>query len=104
LSSIGDSFRNFRTFKIRYAKLNYFATAENRAWNTCKERFVSVFSLVLERVRPMMRSVFNGWGAVRMPKRFWAFLFGTEDAVPGDYVLALVATIGLMLAILAGMA
>ncbi len=36
-----------------------------------------------------------------MSKRFVAFLFGTEDAVPADYVLALVATLGLMLAILA---
>lgn len=51
----------------------------------------------------MIRPVFNGWGAVRMPKRFWAFLYGTEDAVPGDYVLALIATVGLMAAILMGM-
>lgn len=51
----------------------------------------------------MVHPVFNGWGAVRMPKRFWDFLYGTEDAVPGDYILALVATVGAMLAILAGM-
>lgn len=38
-----------------------------------------------------------------MPKRFRAFLRGTEDAVPGDYVLALIATVGLMAAIAAGM-
>ncbi len=35
-----------------------------------------------------------------MNKRVWDFLLGTEDAVPGDYILALVATLGLMLAIL----
>ena len=51
----------------------------------------------------MIRIVFNGWGAVRMPKRFWAFLLGTEDAVPGDYVLALVATFGMIAATLVGM-
>ena len=38
-----------------------------------------------------------------MSKRLRAMLFGTKDAVPGDYVLALVATLGLMLAILTGM-
>ena len=42
----------------------------------------------------------NGWGAVGMNKRVWDFILGTEDAVPGDYILALVATLGLMLAIL----
>jgi hypothetical protein len=36
-----------------------------------------------------------------MPKRLWDMLMGTEDAVPGDYVLALVAVIGLMIAVLA---
>lgn len=39
-----------------------------------------------------------------MPKRLWDMLMGTEDAVPGDYVLALVAVIGLMIAVLAGLA
>ena len=33
-----------------------------------------------------------------MPKRLRDFLLGTEDAVPGDYVLALVATVGMILA------
>ncbi len=37
-----------------------------------------------------------------MPKRLLDMLLGTEDAVPGDYILALVATIGLMLAVLVG--
>lgn len=37
-----------------------------------------------------------------MPKRLLDMLLGTEDAVPGDYVLALVATIGLMIAVLVG--
>jgi hypothetical protein len=67
------------------------------------ERFVSSFLLAFDGLAVIVATVFNGWGAVRMPKRFWAFLFGTEDAVPGDYILALVATVGLMLAILAGM-
>ena len=34
-----------------------------------------------------------------MPKRVRDFVLGTDDAVPGDYILALVATLGLMLAI-----
>ena len=38
-----------------------------------------------------------------MPKRLRALILGTEDAVPGDYVLALVGVIGLMIAVLAGM-
>lgn len=38
-----------------------------------------------------------------MPKRLRALLLGTEDAVPGDYILALVATAGLFLAVLLGM-
>jgi hypothetical protein len=38
-----------------------------------------------------------------MPKRLNDFLKGTAEAVPGDYVLALVATLGLMFAILVGM-
>ncbi len=38
-----------------------------------------------------------------MPKRLLDMLLGTEDAVPGDYILALVATIGLMIAVLVGM-
>lgn len=37
-----------------------------------------------------------------MPKRLRDMLLGTEDAVPGDYILALVAIFGLMLAVLAG--
>ena len=42
-------------------------------------------------------------GAGRMPKRLRAMLLGTEDAVPGDYVLALVAIIGVIAALLIGM-
>ena len=38
-----------------------------------------------------------------MPKRLRAMLKGSEDAIPGDYVVALAATLGLMAAILAGM-
>ncbi|MEM8803414.1 MAG: hypothetical protein AAFX07_07900 [Pseudomonadota bacterium] len=38
-----------------------------------------------------------------MPKRLLDMLQGNEDAVPGDYVLALVATVGLFLAVLIGM-
>ena len=37
-----------------------------------------------------------------MPKRLWDMLLGTEDAVPGDYILALVAIIGVMIAVLVG--
>ena len=43
------------------------------------------------------------WGAGEMPKRLRALLWGTADAVPGDYVMALVATIGIMAAIAIGM-
>ena len=35
-----------------------------------------------------------------MPKRLRDFLDGSSEAVPGDYVLALVAVLGLMAAIL----
>lgn len=42
----------------------------------------------------------NGWGADPMPRRLIAFLTGAEDAVPGDYVLALAATLGLMAALI----
>ena len=38
-----------------------------------------------------------------MTKRLRAFLLGTEDAVPGDYILALIATFGVMAAIVVGM-
>lgn len=38
-----------------------------------------------------------------MPKRLRDMLLGTEDAVPGDYVLALAATVGLMMAVLVEM-
>ncbi|MEM7753208.1 MAG: hypothetical protein AAF230_07325 [Pseudomonadota bacterium] len=37
-----------------------------------------------------------------MRKRFWDMVLGTEDAVPGDYVLVLVGVIGLMVAVLVG--
>ncbi len=36
----------------------------------------------------------------KMQKRLLDMLLGTEDAVPGDYVLALVAVVGLMVAVL----
>lgn len=36
-------------------------------------------------------------------KRLRAFLRGTSDAMPSDYVLALIATFGLMAAIFVGM-
>ena len=38
-----------------------------------------------------------------MSKRLRAFLLGTQDAMPSDYVLALIGTIGLMMAIVAGL-
>ncbi|MDJ0637265.1 MAG: hypothetical protein QNJ20_00410 [Paracoccaceae bacterium] len=37
-----------------------------------------------------------------MPKRLYDLLMGNEDAVPGDYVLALIATVLLMIAVIAG--
>ncbi len=37
-----------------------------------------------------------------MPKRLIGFIYGTEDAVPGDYVLALVGTLGMMIAVAVG--
>ena len=37
-----------------------------------------------------------------MPKRLKDMLLGTEDAVPGDYVFALIATILLMIAVIVG--
>lgn len=38
-----------------------------------------------------------------MPKRLRAMLLGTEDAVPGDYVLVLVAVVGVIAALVIGM-
>lgn len=38
-----------------------------------------------------------------MRKRLWDMLMGTGEAVPGDYILALVAVFGLMLAVLVGL-
>lgn len=38
-----------------------------------------------------------------MPKRLRAMLLGTEDAVPGDYVLGLVAVMGVIAAVVIGM-
>ena len=37
-----------------------------------------------------------------MPKRLRALILGTEDAVPGDYILLLLAVFGIMAAVLAG--
>ena len=67
------------------------------------ERIVSGFATGSHRADGYDPPCIEWLGAVRMPKRFWAFLYGTEDAVPGDYVLALIATVGLMAAILMGM-
>lgn len=41
-------------------------------------------------------------GAFDMSKRLRALLFGTADAVPGDYILLLMAVFGMMAAIIAG--
>jgi len=38
-----------------------------------------------------------------MRKRFRDMLQGNEDAVPGDYILAIVATVGVFLAVLIDM-
>ena len=38
-----------------------------------------------------------------MPKRLKSFLKGTEDAYPGDYLVAIVAVITIMLAVTAAM-
>ena len=38
-----------------------------------------------------------------MSKRLRAMIMGTEDAVPGDYVLAIVAVLGVMAAVVIGM-
>ena len=45
----------------------------------------------------------EGKGGHEMPKRLRAMLLGTEDAVPGDYVLGLVAVIGVIIALVIGM-
>jgi len=42
-----------------------------------------------------------GWGAGNMPRRFVAFMRGDPDAVPGDYLLAIVAVFGIMFALMA---
>jgi hypothetical protein len=38
-----------------------------------------------------------------MSKRLRAMLLGTDDAVPSDYVLGLVAVLGIIVAVLIGM-
>lgn len=40
-------------------------------------------------------------GLLEMSRRFVAFVRGEPDAVPGDYLLAIVAVVGIMLAVLA---
>jgi len=40
-------------------------------------------------------------GLFKMPKRFVSFLRGDPDAVPGDYLLAIVAVFGIMFAVMA---
>ncbi|NNL19439.1 MAG: hypothetical protein HKP37_11925 [Boseongicola sp.] len=40
-------------------------------------------------------------GLLKMPRRFVAFVKGEPDAVPGDYLLAIVAVVGIMFAVLA---
>ena len=43
----------------------------------------------------------KGLGGYFMPKRFVDFLTGDPDAVPGDYILAIVAVMGMIFATLA---
>ncbi|MCV6594580.1 MAG: hypothetical protein OIF48_16645 [Silicimonas sp.] len=38
-----------------------------------------------------------------MPKRLRAMILGTDDAVPGDYVLGLIAVLGVIVAVIVGM-
>ena len=38
-----------------------------------------------------------------MPRRLRALLFGTKDAVPGDYVLMIIAVLGVMVALVVGL-
>ena len=40
-------------------------------------------------------------GGCFMPKRFVAFVRGDPDAIPGDYLLAIVAVVGMILATVA---
>jgi hypothetical protein len=84
-------------------KLYYFASAENQGKLGRINALFPISGLADAGPALMMIDVFNGWGAVRMPKRFRDFLLGTADAVPGDYVLALVATLGMMLAVMVSM-
>lgn len=39
-----------------------------------------------------------------MPKRLRDLILGTEDAMPGDYVLALIATLALIVAVVVDLA
>ena len=38
-----------------------------------------------------------------MPKRLISFIKGTEDAYPGDYLVAIVAVVAIMLAVTAAL-
>jgi hypothetical protein len=64
------------------------------------ERFVSKVLLALLGENGRIAGL-KGLGGYFMPKRLVNFLTGNPDAVPGDYILAIVAVIGMIFATLA---
>ncbi len=82
-------------------KLNYFASAEKSTHLKLKN---GVFPFRVWSGLVRLRYEFLGKSGGRdMSKRLRAMLLGTEDAVPGDYILGLVAVGGVMAAVLIGM-
>jgi hypothetical protein len=65
-----------------------------------RERFVSKVLLALAIENSSIARL-KGLGGYFMPKRFVDFLTGGPDAVPGDYILAIVAVMGMIFATLA---
>jgi hypothetical protein len=65
-----------------------------------RERFVSKVLLALSGENGRIDGL-KGLGGYFMPKRLVNFLTGDPDAVPGDYILAIVAVMGMIFATLA---
>lgn len=65
-----------------------------------RERFVSKVLLALVRENSRIAGL-KGLGGYFMSKRFVDFLTGDPDAVPGDYILAIVAVMGMIFATIA---
>lgn len=85
-----------------YLKFNYFASAENLTGGESSANGVFPHHLWPDGGGLGYQKL-GLTGGCDMPKRLRALILGTEDAVPGDYILSLIAVFGVMLAVIAGM-